>query len=133
MLSIISRCISVKSFTTLWIFVLSDINRIIYQTHSVICSLMLECITILLTKVHNELNDFWCRIRNLNGICLYVCNSESTLLYLMFKIHHEQSAALSDNVILVSNIMEWIRECRRGKTIYRVDRSLQCVSQIFRC
>ena len=118
---------------TIPILVSGNINSVIHQTHSVVCSLMLKCVAVSLAEIHNKLDNLRRRIRNLDGVGLDVGNRVSTFLYLMLQIHHEQSPTLSHDIVNVSRITERILERCRSQTINRIDRGLQSISKLLRC
>lgn len=112
------------------VFILGDINSIVYQAHSVICSLMFKGVAIPFSIIHNKLNNLRSCVRNLNRIGLNMGNSKAPFLYLVFEVNHEQSSSFGYNIIFVSRITEWIIEICRSKTVNRIDCSLQSVRQI---
>ena len=113
--------------------ILSNINRVIHQTHAVVRSLVLKGVAILLTIVHDELNNIGVRIRDLDRICLNMCDRITTLVDLVLEVDHEQSSTLGYDVVLVANITEWVVELSRCQTIHAVNRNLQSLCQVSGC
>ena len=71
------------------ISILANINGIVHKTHLLICSLMFECIAILLPILHHKLNDLRRGIGNFDGIGLDVSDGISALLHLMLQVDHK--------------------------------------------
>ena len=91
---------------------------------------MLEHVPVLSPEFHYELDDLRCRVWNLDGVRLDVGDCESTGLYLVFEIDHEQCPTLRNNVVLVTNIAERVVKLRRRETVDDVDHNLQGVRQV---
>ena len=107
------------------IIILSNIYGIIHQAHALICRFMLKRIAIFLTKLHDELDNIICRIRNLNRVCLNVSHFEATLLDFLFQIDHEQSTTLSHDIVVIPRIAERILKRRCSVAIYAVNHQLK--------
>ena len=88
---------------------------------------MLELVAILLTKLEYEVDNFGRRIRNLDGVGLDMNYLEALLLDCELQINHEQGATLSDDVVLVTNILERVFESSTRQTVDAVDNRLQSV------
>ena len=89
-----------------------NINCFIDQTNTFILRFDLEVVTMILTKVNNELTYFRSGIYNLDGVSLDVDYFESSLLDFLLKINHEKSPALGNPIINVTHISKSIRELR---------------------
>ena len=127
-------CSCSSPFTcVLAVFVLSNINSIVDKAHFLVCSFMLECIAVILSKLHTEIDYFRCRIWDLYRIRFDVSNLETSTDYFILKCSHKQSSTKSNNVILISNITERVREISSSKTIYRIDCYFQCLCKVFSC
>ena len=110
--------------------ILGNVHGVVYQTDTVVSSLMLENITVLTTIFIDEIKNIISHIWNLYGIRLDVRYDESPSLDFLLKCFHEQSTTLGYNVVIVTRVAEWIAELRRRQSIHRVDDNFQRVSQV---
>ena len=110
--------------------ILGNVHGVVYQTDTVVSSLMLENITVLTAIFIDKIKNIVSDIRNLDGIRLDVRYDESPSLDFLLKCFHEQSATLGYNVVIVTRVAEWIAELRGRQSVHRVDDNFQRVSQV---
>ena len=89
---------------------LCNIYRVVHKAELLIRSLMLEGISILLTEVHDEIDDLRRSVWNLDGVSLDMDYLETLLLDGVLEFHHEQSTTLCHDVIRISRITEQVVE-----------------------
>ena len=106
-----------RMFVARLIIILRYVLGFVNKTHLLIRRFVFECVSIEFAVFHNYVNDVIIGIRNFYRVCLDVrCHISKSLNY-MLKINHEQSTALSNNIILISRVSERIRETCRRKPI----------------
>ena len=132
MLSVLLGNISVLVFTPFRICILCDQDGIIDETHFFVGRFVFESIAILFRIVTAELDDLLRCIRDLDRVCLDVCNCESARLHLISEVNHEQSTTFCDDVVYITLVTEWIVKLCRGETINRVNDCFQRQRQIIR-
>ena len=96
------------SDTPFRLFILRDIVSIVYLTDAVIGRLMLERIPVSFRKIHTKFNDFFRCVSDLNGICFYSHDLETTVFDLILKRSHKQGSAQGNDIISITLISKWI-------------------------
>ena len=66
-----------------------DIDGLVHETHTVVSSLVLECVAVLLAELHDLLDDLGSGSRDLDRVGLDVRNVEALLLDKVLEVHHE--------------------------------------------
>ena len=116
--------------TAVLLIVLGNIDCIVHERHTIVCSFVLEIVAVFLAKVDDGLNNLRRGIRNLDRVRLNMCDGVTKfLLHVMLEVDHEQGATLCDNVVDIARILTRIVELRARQTIYRVDNDLQSKGQ----
>ena len=109
--------------------VLSDVDRLVHQTHLLVRSLVFKVIAVLLAEVEDELNDLRSCVGDLDRVRLDVCDSEALLLDCVLEFDHEQGPTLCNDIVDVSRILERVIKAGACQTIDDVDSNLQCFRQ----
>ena len=66
-----------------------DIHGLVHEAHTVISGLMLEGVAVLLTELHDLLDDLGSCPRDLDRVGLDVRNVETLLLDKVLEVYHE--------------------------------------------
>ena len=110
--------------------VFRNVYCFVKETHLFIRCLVLKCISIFYTKVHNEIDNIRSCFRNLYRIRFDMNNREASLLNLILKKDHEKRSTLCYHIVNVSRIAARIRKFSSGQSKNSIDRDLECIAHI---
>src|SRR5688572_3936592 len=107
----------------------SNVYCIIDETEFLVGSFKFKIVPVASGIISDESDEIRRAIRDFDGVCFDMSNSESSLHNLVFEVDHEQGPTLSDNIVYVSGVFEDVWESGGGKTINGVDDDLKSVRQ----
>ena len=93
---------------------------------------MLEAVAITLTELIDKCDDLRCCVRDFDRVGLDVSDRETSFLNGVLKIHHEECATFSDDVVDVTRISERVLISSICLTVDSINSRLQAISQILR-
>ena len=129
---VLFRHITVLRLALVRIQISGNVHSIVHKAHFLVCSLVLEGVSVFFSEFHTEVDDLRRCIRDLDRICFYVRHCKSAPLHLILQGTHEQSTTQGYNVVCVLPVSERVLKSCTGQTVHRIDSDLQSLRQCFR-
>src|SRR5436190_4952322 len=123
------RMLELCSYSSPFIVFTSDVNGVVDEAELVVGDFVLKIVTVKRPELYHEINNFSIGVRDFDRVGFDMSNSMTILLQFVLQVDHEQSSALSSNIVYITNIAERVVKLGRCEPVYDVNCNLEGIGK----